>query len=173
MVNMLDEISEAYDRLLKTYSPKFQPIAANRNWHLQLTWIPDGKPEVIYSLDYRKGKLKIVIVRFLESAWRKFWNACNHRYNKVSVEFERGEMELPSDHSIVSHVSEGLPRLCVNDAQAVLDGEQFKLSFCDNSGTFESQAWKPYQRHVVTWIKLIDSVRGAGALVPRRFVSDD
>ena len=74
-------------------------------------------------------------------------------------------MELPIDHSIVSHVREGLPRLCVNDSKAVLDGEQFKLTFSDNSGTFESQVWEPYQRDDETWIKLIDSVRGAGLLV--------
>jgi len=108
MVNMLDDISEAYDRLLKTYSAKFQPITANQDWHLQLTWIPDGKPEVIYSLDFRKGKLKIVLVRFLESAWLEFWKVCHEGHNKVSIEFERGEMELPSHHSIISYVSEGL-----------------------------------------------------------------
>jgi len=105
MVNMLDEISEAYDRLLKTYSPKFQPIAANQDWNLQLTWIPDGKPEVLYSLYYRKGKLKIVLVRFLESAWRKFWKVCHEGNGEVSVEYERGEMGLPPDHSVISHVS--------------------------------------------------------------------
>jgi len=91
---------------------------------------------------------------------------------KVDVEIERGEMELPVDHSIIDLVNEGLPRLCENDSQAVLDGEQFKLTFTDSKGSYESQIWAPYQKQDEAWIKLIDSVRGAGALVPRRFAAD-
>ena len=31
--------------------------------------------------------------------------------------------------------------------------------------------WEPYQKEAEAWIILIDSVRGAGTLVPRRFVA--
>ncbi len=108
-------------------------------------------------------------MRFLESAWRKFCEAYSQEQEKVNVEIERGEMDLPTDHSIVDLVNEGLPRLCENDSQAVLDGEQFKLTFTDNLGVYESQTWAPFEKQDEAWIKLIDSVRGAGALVPRRF----
>ena len=110
-------------------------------------------------------------MRFLESAWRKFCKAYSHEQEKVSVEIERGEMDLQTDHSIVALVNEGLPRLCENDSQAVLDGEQFKLTFTDSAGSYESQIWAPFEKQNESWIKLIDSVRGAGALVPRRFVA--
>ena len=108
-------------------------------------------------------------MRFLESAWRKFCKAYSHEQEKVSVEIERGEMDLQTDHSIVALVNEGLPRLCENDSQAVLDGEQFKLTFTDCLGSYESQIWAPFEKQNESWIKLIDSVRGAGALVTRRF----
>ena len=76
---------------------------------------------------------------------------------------------MPKDHSIVVHVNEGLPRLCENDSQAILDGEQFKLTFTDYAGVYESQIWEPFEKQDESWINLIDSVRGAGALAPRRF----
>ena len=31
--------------------------------------------------------------------------------------------------------------------------------------------WEPYHKPVESWIALIDSVSGAGTLVPRRFVT--
>ena len=165
----LDKFSKAYDQLLASYYPKVEPITEAGDWHLLLVWIPDGKPEVIYSIDFRNGKLSIILVRFLESAWRKFCNAYSQEQEKVDIEIERGEMDLPDDHSIVELIKVGLPRLCENDSQAVLDGEQFKLTFTDYAGVYESQIWAPYQKQNDAWIKLIDSVRGAGALVPRRF----
>jgi len=166
----LDKISKAYDQFLASYYPKAKPITEANDWHLRLVWIPDGKPEVIYSINYRNSKLSIILVRFLESAWHKFCEAYSQEQEKVSVEIERGEMDLLVDHSIIDLVNEGLPRLCENDSQAVLDGEQFKLSFTDSIGAYDSQIWEPYQKQNEAWIKLIDSVRGAGALVSRRFV---
>ncbi len=166
-----DKISNAYDQFLTSYYPKAEPITEAGDWHLLLVWIPDGKPEVIYSIDFSNGKLSIILVRFLESAWHKFCEAYSQEQEKVSVEIERGEMNLPDDHSIVALVNEGLPRSCENDSQAVLDGEQFKLSFTNYAGEFESQIWAPYEKQDDAWIKLIDSVRGAGALVPRRYAA--
>ena len=109
-MNNLDKISKAYDQLLASYYPRAEPITEANDWHLRLVWIPDGKPEVIYSINYRHCKLSIILVRFLESAWRKFCEAFSQEKEKVSVEIERGEMDLPDDHSIVSLVNEGQPR---------------------------------------------------------------
>ena len=54
-----------------------------------------------------------------------------------------------------------------------LHGEEFGLFFRDGSGPYEAKIWEPYQKEAVPWITLIDSVRGVGTLVPRRFVVRD
>ncbi len=50
-------------------------------------------------------------------------------------------------------------------------GEEFKLFLQDGSGQFEACIWEPYQKEAAAWISLIDSVRGAGTVVPRRCVA--
>ena len=54
--DMLDEISNAYDRLILGYLRRFDPVTAQGDWHLRLAWIPDGQPEVVYDIDYRSGQ---------------------------------------------------------------------------------------------------------------------
>ncbi len=79
----LDQISEAYTRLLARHFPKLKPLEGAADWHLRLVWIPDDKSEVIYSVSYRDGQAHITLVRFLESAWRRFARAYSSGEEKV------------------------------------------------------------------------------------------
>jgi hypothetical protein len=79
----LDAVSDAYHRFLASYHPKVSPIDGEDDWHLRLEWIPDGRPEVIYDLDFRASNLSITLTRFLRSAWREFWES--YRVREVEV----------------------------------------------------------------------------------------
>ena len=64
----LDRISEAYTRLVESYFPELGQVQGATDWNLRLVWLPDSKPEVIYSVSHRDGQARITLVRFLESA---------------------------------------------------------------------------------------------------------
>ena len=64
----LDRISEAYTRLVGSYFPELAPLQDTSDWNLRLVWLPDSKPEVVYSISCSDGKARITLVRFLESA---------------------------------------------------------------------------------------------------------
>jgi len=168
---MLTALSETFDRFLATHFPKFDPIDQPEDWHLRLLWLPDGKPETVYDLDYRDGKLSIVLTRFLESAWKKYWKAFNEKAEKVSVKIEIGSMELPDDHPVIECVADGLPRFCQDRPTAILDGEQFKLWLWDGLGAYTVEVWEPFALELEDWVRLIDVVRDACGLVPREFLA--
>ena len=75
-----------------------------------MVWLPDSKPEVIYSISQADGKAGITLVRFLESAWQRFALACRKGDEKVSVPLEIGKLDLSQDHSVRHIVKEGTPR---------------------------------------------------------------
>jgi len=83
-------------------------------------------------------------------------------------------LELPPDQSILKIVAGGIPRRCQDYPTAALDGEQFRMTLWDSSGEYQVQVWEPYTRtdDVGPWIEAIDSIRGAGGLVPREFVAE-
>ena len=118
----LDRISEAYTRLVESYFPELASLRGPSDWHLRLVWIPDGKPEVIYSVSCLGGTAHITLFRFLESAWRRFQRAYRQGDEKVSVPVEIGQLDLPQDHSAHHTVREGMPRACENDPTATLEG---------------------------------------------------
>ena len=62
------------------------PITAPGDWHLRLEWLPCGKPEVVYDIDYKEGTANIILTRFLESAWKKLMAAYHEEKAKVSVQ---------------------------------------------------------------------------------------
>ena len=93
--HLLDSLSESYDSVLEAHFPVLDPVETPSDWHLRLVWLPDGKPEVIYSINGRSSTAQITLVRFLESAWRRFAVAYQQEEERVSVPVEIGELDLP------------------------------------------------------------------------------
>ena len=170
---LLDALSAAYDRLLASHYPRFNPVAAPGDWHLRLEWLSDDAPEVIYDLDYQDGTATITLTRFLKSAFRELMASYEARDGKVSVPVEIGTMELPEDEPVIVDVMAGLCRECPNLPTAILHAEQFRLGYWDRDGEHRAVVWAPFQRedYIGQWRAVIDGVRGAGRLVPREFVA--
>ena len=137
----LDRISEAYTRLVESYFPELGQVQGATDWNLRLVWLPDSKLEVIYSVSHRDGQARITLVRFLESAWRRFALACRSGDDKVSVPVEIGELDLPEDHSVHHIVTEGIPRACEDDPTPQHHGEEVQA-------VLSGPAWNPRGSHV-------------------------
>ena len=81
MTFKLNAISEGYDRQIAAYHTKVGSVTNERGWHLRVVWLPDGKPEVIYSISHQDCTARITLVRFLES---------KNRFDTIEGQLRRG-----------------------------------------------------------------------------------